>query len=76
MSSTLNRGLTAGIAVAVSPLLSDAPLIAIVLLAVRTLSKTAITALSVGGGLYVIYLGVTLASWLWRSPPAPFVGQC
>lgn len=58
LTRTLSRGFGAGLRVALSPLLSDAPIILLTLLlfsALPPLFETAITAI---GGLFVIYLGI------------------
>lgn len=58
VTTTLERGFGAGLRVALAPMLTDAPIVALVLLTLNMLPAWAVTALSVAGGLFVIYLGV------------------
>ena len=59
-SETLRHGVRAGIGVALAPLLTDAPIILIAVLALRSLTgQTAPLALiHLGGGLYLLWLGL------------------
>lgn len=58
ITATLARGFGAGLRVALAPLITDAPIVALVLLTLTALSDLAVTLLSVGGGIFVLYLGV------------------
>ena len=58
ITTTLARGLAAGLRVGLSPLLTDAPIILIAVLAVDALPAWAASALGLVGGIYVVYLGV------------------
>jgi threonine/homoserine/homoserine lactone efflux protein len=58
ITTTLARGLAAGMRVGLSPLLTDAPIILIAVLAVDALPEWAAAALGALGGCYVVYLGV------------------
>ncbi|MGL5850476.1 MAG: LysE family translocator [Phycicoccus sp.] len=58
MSTTLRHGLRSGLAVAASPLISDGPLIAAVVLAVAALNPAAVTVLYLLGAGYVTYLAL------------------
>ncbi len=61
IQSTLRSGAGAGVLVAISPLVTDAPIIALSLVVASALPEVTLTALSVGGGLYLVWLGV--AEW-------------
>jgi threonine/homoserine/homoserine lactone efflux protein len=65
--STLRGGVGAGIRVALSPLLTDIPIIAVALALASSLPQTALGALGVIGGAFVIWLGVEAL----RDLPAP-----
>ncbi|MEM1181023.1 MAG: LysE family transporter [Acidobacteriota bacterium] len=58
VTTTLERGLGAGARVAFAPLLTDLPIVAAALLVSAMLPPLALSLLSVGGGLFVIYLGI------------------
>jgi threonine/homoserine/homoserine lactone efflux protein len=58
ITTTLARGFRAGARVAFSPLVTDALVIAVSLLVVRSLPDRAAAALGVAGGLYVVWLGI------------------
>lgn len=66
ITTTLARGFGAGLRVAVAPIVTDAPIVVLVLLTLNSLPPWAVMGLSVAGGLFVIYLGVET----WRSAPA------
>ncbi len=66
ITTTLERGFGAGLRVAVAPIVTDAPIVVLVLLTLNSLPPWAVMGLSVAGGLFVIYLGVET----WRSAPA------
>jgi len=59
--SSLERGFRAGLRVALAPLASDAPIILLCLLVVSRLPSAFMTWLGVGGGIFVIYLGIETA---------------
>lgn len=56
--TTLQDGAAAGIRVAFSPLLTDVPIIALALVLAASLPETALGALGIAGGAFVIWLGV------------------
>lgn len=58
ITTTLARGFAAGARVALSPLVTDAVIITVSLLVVRSLPDRAAAALGVVGGLYVVWLGI------------------
>jgi threonine/homoserine/homoserine lactone efflux protein len=58
MTTTLQRGLLAGIRVALSPLLTDAPIILLCVLVLTNLPPAFNNIISLIGGLFVIYLGI------------------
>ena len=58
MTTTLQRGLLAGIRVALSPLVTDAPIILLCLLVLNSLPPSFHGIISFIGGLFVIYLGI------------------
>lgn len=59
ITTALQRGFGAGARVACSPLLTDGPIIAVVLLFLSRVPGAVLTTFGVAGGLFVIYLGVT-----------------
>ena len=58
LTTTLQRGLLAGMRVGLSPLITDAPIILLCVFVVRSLPASVAPLLSLGGGLFVLYLGV------------------
>lgn len=64
ISTALERGFAAGWRVAIAPLLTDAPIIALALLVLRHLDPGFLTVLTIGGGLFVLWIG---ASTVWKS---------
>lgn len=62
VSTTLERGLAAGLRVAAAPVLSDAPVILLSLTVLGRLSPDFLSAVTLLGGLYVIYLGLRTLS--------------
>jgi len=58
VTSTLERGFAAGARVALSPLITDAPLITVCVLVLRTISPQWLAALGFVGGLVVIIFGL------------------
>lgn len=61
VTSTLERGFAAGARVAMAPLITDAPLITICVLVLRTLPPSWLAGLGLVGGLVVIVFGVRTA---------------
>ena len=61
VQSALRSGATAGALVAVAPLVTDAPIVALSLLVASTVPDGVLTAMSIAGGLYLIWLGI--AEW-------------
>ena len=59
VTATLERGFGAGLRVAFAPLLTDLPIVATSLLITASLPAIALAGLSFGGGLFVIYLGIS-----------------
>lgn len=70
ISSTLERGLAAGLRIAAAPLLSDGPVILISLLALGRLPQPFLQAVTMAGGVYVVYLGVKTLSTVKLPVPA------
>jgi threonine/homoserine/homoserine lactone efflux protein len=58
MTTTLQRGLLAGVRVALSPLVTDAPIILLCVLVLTNLPAAFASVVSLLGGLFVIYLGI------------------
>ena len=58
MTTSLQRGFAAGSRIAVAPLLTDAPIVALTVLLVGSMPDGAVRILGVSGGLFLIYLGV------------------
>lgn len=69
LTTSLSRGFAAGARVAVAPLLTDAPVIAVSLLVASSLPAAVLTALQVAGGLYLVWLGLVTVREA-RQPPA------
>lgn len=65
--STLQEGVSAGVRVAFSPLLTDLPIIVLALVLAGSLPDRALAGLGVVGGAFVIWLGVEAL----RESPAP-----
>ncbi len=63
VQSALRSGAAAGAQVAIAPLVTDAPIVTLSLLVASTVPDGVLTALSVTGGLYLIWLGIAE----WRS---------
>jgi len=59
VQTSLARGFAAGARVAIAPILTDAPVIALAILFVDALPSGFLRALAIVGGLFVIYLGVS-----------------
>lgn len=58
VTTTLERGFAAGVRVAVAPLLTDAPIIALTVAVVSSVSDTVLRALGVAGGVVVAAMGI------------------
>ena len=58
ISSSLERGFGAGLRVALAPLITDAPIILLSLLVLRTLPDTWLALMGILGGCLVVYFGV------------------
>jgi len=58
VTSTLHRGLGAGLRVAVAPLLTDLPIILLALLVLRELPAGLLRGVSLAGAAFVLYLGI------------------
>lgn len=71
IAQTLQRGLRAGYLVALAPLLSDAPIVVAALLLIGRLPPGALHWLAIGGGLFVIYLGVETVRSAWSMQIDP-----
>ena len=65
--STLQDGVAAGIRVALSPLITDAPIILLAIVLAASLPEAVLGILGVAGGAFVIWLGVEAL----RESPAP-----
>ena len=65
--STLQDGVAAGIRVALSPLITDAPIILLAVVLAASLPDAALGVLGIAGGAFVIWLGVEAL----RESPAP-----
>ena len=70
LTTSMQRGLAAGTRVAIAPLLTDVCVVAAGVLAVGTLPEGVVRALAVGGGLFIIYLGIDALRWQ-ESESAP-----
>jgi threonine/homoserine/homoserine lactone efflux protein len=64
VAESLKAGWGRGSAVAAGPLLADGPIIVVALLVLGQLPPEAVRALSLGGGLFLVYLSATTA---WQS---------
>lgn len=58
VATALQRGVAAGMRVAIAPLLTDLPIVALSVLAVGAFPRQVLPYLATAGGLFVIYLGV------------------
>lgn len=67
ITTALERGVAAGLRVAVAPLITDAPIILLTTLLFNALPRSVEIGLAVAGGLFVIYLG---AETLIKAPRA------
>lgn len=67
VGATLERGFLAGLRVAIAPLLTDAPILALGLLTLGALPRTVLGGLGLAGGLFLVVLGGRKA---WGAPRA------
>lgn len=58
VQSAVRSGAVAGAMVAVAPLITDAPIVALSVLVASTVPDGVLTAMSIAGGLYLIWLGI------------------
>jgi len=70
VSTTLERGLRAGVQVACAPLVTDGPILLLALWVLRGLPAPVVAALATAGGLYLVWLGLRTA----RSAGRPRAG--
>ncbi len=63
LTTSMQRGLAAGLRVAVAPLLTDVFVITTGVLAVGALPDRAVRVLAFGGGLFILYLGIDALRW-------------
>ncbi|MEM7483216.1 MAG: LysE family translocator [Acidobacteriota bacterium] len=68
ISTALERGFGAGLRVAIAPLLTDAPVIAVAVLFLRALPESFLVAITFIGAAVVIYLGVDTLRAARRTP--------
>jgi threonine/homoserine/homoserine lactone efflux protein len=67
VQSALRSGAAAGALVAIAPLVTDAPIVALSIFVASTVSETVLAAMSITGGLYLVWLGLSE----WRSSDEP-----
>jgi threonine/homoserine/homoserine lactone efflux protein len=65
--STLQDGVTAGVRIAFSPLVTDVPIILVAVLLAASLPEAVLGVLGIAGGMFVIWLGIEAL----RDEPAP-----
>lgn len=72
MTTSLERGFSAGLRVAAAPLITDAPIVLISVLLVRSMPAWLTVALGCVGGVYLIYLGgkTVMQTRTLRAPKA------
>lgn len=63
LTTAMQRGLAPGVRVAIAPLLTDVFVVTAGVLAVGALPDEAVRVLAVGGGLFIIYLGIDALRW-------------
>lgn len=63
LTTSMQRGLAAGVRVAIAPLLTDLLIVTAGVLAVGALPDTAVRVLAFAGGVFVIYLAVDALRW-------------
>ena len=69
VQSALRSGAAAGALVAIAPLITDSPIVALSLLVASTVPDGVLTAMSIAGGLYLIWLGI--AEWRASEETVP-----
>lgn len=69
LTSTLERGFRAGVATAIAPLLTDAPVILLSLVVLRRVPEWLLSGVSIVGGLFVAWIGVRTVARARRPPP-------
>jgi threonine/homoserine/homoserine lactone efflux protein len=69
LTATLERGFRAGVATAIAPLLTDAPVILLSLVVLRRVPEWFLAGVTVVGGLFVAYIGVQTVIRARRPPP-------
>lgn len=74
LTTSLQRGFAAGARVAVAPLLTDLPIVALSVLAVGALPAGALRWLGALGGTYIVYLGVVTLREAAAGPSAGSAG--
>ena len=57
LTASLERGFRAGLLTAIAPLLTDAPVVLLSLLVLRRVPEWFLSAVTVAGGLFVVYIG-------------------
>lgn len=67
VTSTLERGFGAGVRVAIAPLLTDAPIIALTVAVVSSVSDGVLRALGITGGIVVALMGLWTAATAHRA---------
>jgi len=70
IATTLERGFLAGLRLALSPLVSDVPLVALCLWMLASVPAGFLTAIALAGGGYVVYLGAETVYGAWHPPAA------
>lgn len=69
LTATLERGFRAGVATAIAPLLTDAPVILLSLVVLRRVPEWLLAGVSIAGGLFVASIGVRTLLEARRPPP-------
>jgi threonine/homoserine/homoserine lactone efflux protein len=70
LAASIERGFAAGARVAAAPLLSDAPVVVLCVLVLDELPDAVVSALAIGGGVFVVGLGVQALRDAGRPAPA------
>lgn len=69
LTATLERGFRAGVATAIAPFLTDAPVIVLSLVVLRQVPGWFLAAVTLVGGVFVAYIGVKTVIRARRPPP-------
>ena len=69
VTTTLERGFGAGLRVAIAPLLTDAPIIALTVVVVSSVSDTVLQWLGVAGGGVFVAMGIATIATARRTDP-------